>query len=153
MKAIWIVLGSALLLAGCSRAPLAFLQEDNHRVDIAIEELRTEVADLKHTLHGTQVALQLLEEREKKAQKPPARSPELAQQIATLSQKVAQLEKLHEKISSHASQSQNSFSQLRDKMRELENEIARQNRRLDEVAKLKNTLTSLSQALKNKNAE
>lgn len=151
MRAFFVL---ALLLAGCSRAPLAFLQEDNHhRVDIAIDELRTEVADLKHALHGTQVALQILEEREKKVQKPLARSPELAQQIAALSQKVAQLEKLHEKISSHASQSQTTFSQLRDKMRELENEIATQNKRLDEVAKLKSTLTSLSQALKNKNAD
>ncbi len=124
-------------------------------MDIALEELRLELSDLKHSLDGTKVDLQLMDEKIRgqesslKSQltnKTQAKGAELSLQLANFERKLSEL-------SSHANQTSATFTKLQDRLRDMEQEIQAQNRRLDEVVKLKGTLSSLSQVLKEKSKE
>lgn len=159
-----ILIVICLTLGSCSSQQLS-ARKVNHENNVALEELRIEVADVKHALHSTQVELRILEEKVKNNQTSKTAAKEsnqsnLALQLANLEKKFLHLEKIQDKftsdlrqISVHANQSATAFSQYKDKLRELEQDIAAQNKRLDEVVKLKSTLTSISKAIKEKNED
>jgi LysM repeat protein len=93
--------------------------------DAVVEELRTEIADVKHTLHGTEVELRLLEEKIDSQEG--GHVVKLQEQIATLQRKLAALERVQEKmvadirtLSTHANQTSTSLSHYRDKIQELD---------------------------------
>jgi LysM repeat protein len=103
------------------------------------EEMRTEIADLKHALHGTEVELKLLEERLESRDAEPAKND-----VAALQRKIALLEKTVDKMSgelrslmTYANQTSASLSQYREQIQAIDH-------KLDEVAKLRSTLTQIS---------
>ncbi len=147
-----------LLLTSCSHY-ISSLQDEKRQANIALDEMRIELADVKHTLKGYQVELNILEEKLKNqtAAKPDAKLKDVSGQLAALERKVAQLEKVQEKaladlrgLSGHANQTSSAFEQVRKKLFDIEQEIATQSHRLDEVGKLKGTLTSISKAMAQK---
>jgi LysM repeat protein len=96
--------------------------------DIALEDLRSEVADVKHTLHATEVEFRLLEE--KLDVQGTSKVSELKEQIATLIRKISTLEHSQDKIaadirslSAHANQTTASLSQYRDKIQEIDRHV------------------------------
>lgn len=109
--------------------------------DHLFEEMKTEIADLKHALHGTEVELKLLEEkfdtRETEAASPKG-------DVAALQRKIALLEKTIDKMNvdlrslmTYANQTTTSLSLYRDQIQEID-------RKLSEVSKLRSTLTQMS---------
>lgn len=131
-----------LLFWGCA-SQFAALQ-NNRQYDIAIEEVRTEVADLKHALHGAEVEIHLLEE---KLETPPSKTSELNETLLSLQRKIAILERNQDKLagdirslSNHAHQTTASLSQYREQIQELDI-------RFEDLNKIKNTLSSISKSM------
>lgn len=125
------------LIVGCTSTMTALRGNQEHLFD----EMRTEIADLKHALHGTEVELRLLEEKfENQDRVKPAPQGE----VSTLQRKLGALEKNYEKLSTdvkslmtYANQTTTSLSQYRDQIQEID-------KKLSEVSKLRSTLTQIS---------
>jgi len=116
----------APLFWGCTSQFTAARGNDDH----VFEEMRTEIAELRHALHGTEVELRLLEEK----LEAPASSKD---GVAALQRKITALEKTVESLMAYANQNTASLSAYRD-------QIARIDQKLDEIAKLRSTLTQIS---------
>lgn len=165
MRSILLSFAMALICSSCG-SNLAMRGPGLRETDAALEEMRMDLADVRHALNSTQVELNILEDKLKNqdnaifAFKDQAsqKSPQINQlnaQISALEKKLVLLEKIQEKsltdlrqLSSHANQTSGMFSQYKEKMQELEREIAAQNRKFDEFAKLKTTLSSISKLMK-----
>jgi D-gamma-glutamyl-meso-diaminopimelic acid endopeptidase CwlS len=115
--------------------------------DAEVYELRIEVEDLKHLLHTTQVELGLFDERLKKQAVSTAKGQENNSQVAALERKIAQLEKTLDKAAADLRTLNTSVHQAISKIQSLETDLISHDTRLDEVAKLKETLTSISKAM------
>jgi LysM repeat protein len=129
-----------LLLAGCTSSFTAFR---GHQ-DSTMDDLRMEVADLKHALHATEVEVKILEERVEAAEG--KATTVKIDETADLKKKISALERSIDKINgeirslaSYTSQTTASLSQYREQILMLD-------RKLDEVAKLRSTLSELSQS-------
>jgi len=103
--------------------------------------MKTEIADLRHALHGTEVELKLLEEKFDSREDQHA-SPK--GDVVTLQRKISLLEKTIDKMNvelkslmNYANQTTTSLSQYRDQIQEID-------RKLGEVSKLRSTLTQIS---------
>lgn len=113
--------------------------------EVLLDEIRIELGDLKHAMHTYQVDIQILEEKLRKQEQMIALLKS-AQQVKPpsntdhIERKISLLEKNQEKTDI-------SLIQYKEKIHEFEQEISQQNQRLDEVAKLKSTLTSISKAM------
>jgi LysM repeat protein len=110
--------------------------------DHLFEEMRTEIADLRHALHGTEMEVKLLEERleNQDAKKSSAGHED----TVSLQRKVTALEKTIDKMSNdlkslmaYANQTTSSLAQYRDHIQEID-------RKINEVAKLRSALTTIS---------
>jgi LysM repeat protein len=117
------------------------------------DEFRIEVDDLKYALHTAQVDLGLLSERlqkqdstVRKIQSQHQETPSLSQ-LALLEKKVLHLENVLDKAASDLRALNQSLHQTLSKIQSLETHISQHEKRLDEVAKLKGTLTSISKAI------
>lgn len=136
MKKSLLILMCTPLIWGCTSTLTALRSPNN---DAVFEEMRMEIADLKHTLHGTEVEVKLLEERLDGREENPGKGD-----LAAVQRKIAALEKTVDKMSSdlkslmnYASQTTSSLSQYRDRIQELD-------RKLEEVTQLKSTLSQIS---------
>ncbi len=128
---------------------------DQKETDYIIAELKSDIADLKQQTNHHNVEFQILDEKLEKvyALKANDLSHKISE-ISRLERKVAELERVIEKtkdelreIAAHANQSSSSFMQYREKLLACERQIAHQSEVLNEVGKLKGTLTSLSKAM------
>ncbi len=109
--------------------------------DLSAELIRIELADVKQELHAVQVNMELLEERMRKqelARLKMNKEPAVASPL--IEQKIAALENDLKQLGAH-------YKQALSKIRELESHLAAHESRLGEVVKLKETLTSVSQAI------
>jgi LysM repeat protein len=144
LRALSLILFT-LLFAGCTSY---FLNNDQkNQTHLLFEELRQEIVELKHALKSNQVSLELLEEKfqdqehsltslkyQASAKNP--KTEQIALEINTLEQRVDYLEKFREKV-----------DQMLQKVHECENELAMQKLRLEDISKLKATLSSISQVM------
>jgi len=136
----------------------ASLQAGPRRTDYTVavmDELRLEVEDLKHALKTTQVELNLLDERLKKQDsgKPGKElNPGLSTQVGALEKKVAHLEKTLEKVVQDLRTLSISTSETLTQIQSLQQSLSSQEKRFEEVSKLKGTLTSISKAIGQKPA-
>jgi LysM repeat protein len=135
----------------CSASPLVAGQLEN-----SLDELRLELADIKHGLHTQNVELNILDEKLKNQErslssfKTLSTTPKqdaVAESLSSLEKRLSLIEKKQEKISADLRQLS---TQAMTKLQELEQEIAAENKRLDDLSKLKNTLSSLSKAIQQK---
>ncbi len=129
------ILMCTLLLVGCTSSYTAL--RGNH--DSAINDLRMEIADLKHALHGTEVEVKLLEER-MESEKIPAVSNESAE----LKRKLALLEKNLDKLTGEIRSFTTFSTQTSAALAVYRQQIASIEGKLDEISKLRSTLSQLS---------
>ncbi|MES2344439.1 MAG: LysM peptidoglycan-binding domain-containing protein [Chlamydiota bacterium] len=141
-----------LLLTGCS-SYIATMQEEKKRYDISYDEMRIEMSDLKHALHATQVELNILEEKVKKQDailaqnKQPSLNQTLLQQISECEKKINNLHKIQEQIIEDLKNFQSYAQDASHTLQMLSQEIKAQNKKFDELSKIKATLSSLSQTM------
>ncbi len=138
MYFVYSPLVCTLLLVGCTSSFTA-LRGTN---DSAINDLRMEVADLKHALHGTEVEVKLLEERMEGAEG----SIDSARESTDLNRKIVVLEKNLDKLTSELRALTHFSTQTTAALSSYRQQIGAIDSKLDEIAKLRSTLTELSRA-------
>lgn len=138
MYFVYSTLVCTLLLVGCTSS-LTALRGTN---DSAINDLRMEIADLKHALHGTEVEVKLLEERMEGAEG----SIDNARESTDLNRKIAILEKNLDKLASELRALSHFSTQTTAALSSYRQQIGAIDSKLDEIAKLRSTLTELSRA-------
>lgn len=94
-----------------------------------LDELRLEINDIKYALHTAQVDISLIDERSKKPS-----------QFAALEKRIAALEKTLDKVVADLRMVSTTISQV-------DARLLSQDERLQEVGKLKSTLTSIAKAV------
>ena len=110
-----------------------------------LEEMRVDIDDLKYALKSTQVELNILDEKMRKQE---TSNTAVAKQSAhSLESKIAHLEKPQEKAAADLRALNGSLSQALAKIQALEQQAGSQEKRLDDIAKLKETLTTISKAI------
>lgn len=109
-----------LVLAGCSSY---FNSSNDSEHQMAYEELKREMAEVRHALHATEVELRLLEE--KVDIQDVSKIDTYEEQIKTLIHKLATLEKAQERafadirsLSTHANQTTTALSQYKELIQE-----------------------------------
>lgn len=117
-----------------------------------LDELRIAVDDLKYALKSTQVELNILDERVKKQSSSKTKEDVsalslLTTQVNSLEKKVANLEKTLEKAANDLRTLSSTATAALTKIQGMEQDLVSQEKRIDEVAKLKGTLTSISKAI------
>ena len=150
---IWALIVTSLMMTSCN-THMAVLQQDKHENTVALNEMRSELADLKHALNNAQVEIQILEEQvqnqESLSKKPKvgvsspndSKLPQLERRLAVLEQ---MQEKIHadlKQLSSHANQTSTCLQQYSAKISELEQNVERQ--KGDLRSSLKTLTSSLS---------
>ena len=125
-----------------------------------LDELRIELDDIKHFLKTTQVELNILDERVKKQNSSKAQSQSaeastlmhLSSQVSALEKKVTSLEKTWEKAAADLRALSTTAAEALTKIQALEQDLFSHEKKLDEVSKLKGTLTKISSAIGQKAA-
>lgn len=154
MKRSYFVL-AALACASCS--PLkSSPREEKHQLELTLRGLQTNLDDQRHDLNCFQTELQILDGRIKYYENALAtlKQHELESQQAKLEQVQQQFQALEAKLTNfadlqaselkdlrqlldHANETTAALTQFKEWMHELEGELHQQNKRFDEVAKLK----------------
>jgi LysM repeat protein len=145
-----------LLFSGLSYELSA--RQNNYYPDSAIDALRLELSDVKHELHSARVEITLLEEKIAKQEKAIAagRSQDslkqnekklLTSDLDSIQKKIDHLEKILDKALIDLRTLSANENKAIAKIQELENTQALQERKFDEISKLKTTLTSISKAI------
>lgn len=143
-----------LVLTGCS----SLFQDDGAvHATRAVNELRQEIADLKHELRSTQVSFQILEEKyhfqDQAISTMKLKNPkwdQLANQLTVLERKLYQVEKFQESVLADLRALSMHHEEQGGRLNQCERDVAFQKNRLEDVGKLKSTLSSISQAMQNK---
>lgn len=126
-------------------------------------KIRTEVEDLKHDLNTSDIELHILEGKlidqeetiallkEQLLTSQNGKLTDLEQTALNLQKKLASFEKKQEEIladirqlGSHANDTTTALSQYKDKICEMEKSILSQNKKFDEIGKIKKSLETLS---------
>ncbi|MGE5196374.1 MAG: LysM peptidoglycan-binding domain-containing protein [Anaerolineae bacterium] len=159
---LWIFALSIFLFNGCT-SQFSALNSNRRQNDFILDELRFEIADLKSSLTALKTDLQLLEEkteeqRQSAAQKSPKVALELAndlqKQLSSVEKNLRELYRIQDKVNHELDQfhrfseeTRAFFLQYRGKIASFEEAITEHSQKLNEVAKLKSTLVSISQAM------
>lgn len=161
----WLCCFGLLLLASCT--PLKSSPNDErHQVELTLHEVQTNLDDVRHDINCFQTELQILDGRIKyyentlaalkqhDLEKQQTRIEQLSVQIQALEKKWLSLEKNQGRdseelgsLSSHANETTAALSQFKDRIGELEQEIHSQNRKFDELAKLKGHIEMLAKGI------
>lgn len=165
MKRFALIPICLFISSGCS--PLkSSPKEEKHQLELTLHELQTNLDDVHHDLNCFQTELQILDGRikyyenaltslkQQDFEKQQWKIDRLAEQIAALEKKYSSFETSHEtsaqdvqQLTSHANETSAAMIQFKKRLTELEQEIQSQNRRFDEIAKLKNNIEGLAQHL------
>ena len=154
-------LSFVLLCAGCSG--LHFSREEHHKTELTLHKMRIEVEDLKHDLNTSDIELHILEGKlidqeetlgmlkEQMMESQTEKIDDLQQVISAFNKKISNLEKKQEEIlsdlrqlGSHANETTTALSQYKDKICEMEKTILFQNKKFEELTKLKKNLEVFS---------
>jgi len=156
-SSICVLIG--LSLSACT-SHLAMLQKDKYDSSIAMDEMRIELSDMKHTLNNTQIEIQLLEEKVRSYEtiaKSPVNSTSSYSdpRLVGIEKRLSQISSLHDKLAvevrqlqDHANQTSNSFTQYQSRLKQIDAEIAVQAQLIEELGGLKTTLKSIAHAVK-----
>lgn len=157
-----------LFLAFSSCSPLRTSPHDEkHLWELTIHEVQTNLDDLHHDINRFQAELQILDGRMKHyenalaslkqqgIEKQQAKIDLVAQQFHSLEKKWLAFEKMQETekeewghLMIHAQETRASLVQFKERIEELEKELLSQNRRFEELAKVKGNIESIAKALK-----
>ena len=152
---------ACLLLAACS--PLKTSPHDEkHQLELTLHEVQTNLDDLRHDVNCYQTEIQILDGRikyyetalaslkQQDLEKQQVKIEQLLHQVQALEKRWSSLEKTQEnksheleRLLSYANESTAALSQFKDRIQELEEHILSQNRRFEELAKLKGHIETL----------
>lgn len=127
----------SFICIGCS-SHLAVIQQGKNEHSHVMQQIRQEIADVKHGLNNTQVELQILEEQYRIQENSSSKGD---------TSKVAALEKKIVQISSHANQLSQSLTDCHEKIANLEKIVEHQQALLAEVGHLKGSLSTVIHSL------
>jgi len=118
-----------------------------------VDEMRLELSDVKHELHSARIEISLLEERiaKQEQQRISTQGDEKLGPAEGLSKKVAECEKLLNKVLADVRTLSQQTSKALSRVQELEAALATQDKKFEEISKLKGMLTSLSQGVEAEN--
>jgi LysM repeat protein len=156
---------AALLPIACS--PLKSSPNDEkHQLELTLHELQTNFDDVRHDLNCFQTEMQILDGRikyyenalsnlkQQDLEKQQSKIDLLSQQIAAFEKKIAVLEHTNntgsqdlQQLTSHANETSAALAQFKNRIAELEQEIQSQNRRFEQIAKLKGHFEGLTKQL------
>jgi len=163
----YLLCGAALFaLSSCS--PLRSSPDDEkHQLELTLHEVQTNLDDLRHDINCFQTEIQILDGRikyyenalatlkQQDLEKQQAKIDLLVQQIHQLEKKWTTLEKTQsggdkelQELMAHANETTSALAQFKDRIQELEQDILSQNRRFDDVAKLKGNIETLAKGLR-----
>jgi chromosome segregation ATPase len=157
-----LVAALAALFSSCS--PLRSSPNDEkHQLELTLHEVQTNIDDVRHDINCFQTELQILDGRIKyyentlahlkqhDLERHQAKLDQLGQQIQALEKKWASFETTQasdtshlRELTSHANETTASLTQFKERIDELEKEILSQNRRFDELARLKGRIENLA---------
>lgn len=161
---------SSLLFLTASCSPLKSSPNDEkHQLELTLHEVQTNLDDLRHDINCFQTELQILDGRIKYYENTLSslKHHDLEKQQAKIDQLIAQVQVLEKKwlslengqkddleqlqnLSAHANETTAALSQFRNRIDELEKDIFSQNRKFDEVAKLKGHIEILAKSFQSK---
>lgn len=160
---IFCLLLAPLFFTSCS--PLRSSPSDGqHIFELSLHEVQTNLDDLRHDIHCFQTELQILEGRILSHEnalatlgldKQQERIDQLATQLQVLEKHLEAEEKGKSKagaevkqLTSHANETTAALSQFKERILEIEHELLEQNRRFEELGKVKGNLEALVKTLK-----
>lgn len=155
-----------ILLASCS--PLRNSPNDEkHQWELKLHEVLTNLDDLKHDINCFQTEIQILDGRikyyenalaalkQQDIEKQQAKLDQLTRDLNGLEKKWSAFEKSQDgtkgdmlQLASHANETTSALSQFKSRIQELEQEILSQNRRFDELAKIKGNIETIAKSIK-----
>ncbi len=156
-----------LLLALPSCSPLKSSPNDEkHQLELTLHEVKTSLDDVKHDINCFQTELQILDGRIKyyentlttlkqhDLEKQQARIEQLGTQVQALEKKWLSLEKNQKGdsnelkgLSTYADETSAALAQFKNRLTELEQEIQSQNRKFEELGRLKGHIENLAKGL------
>jgi LysM repeat protein len=159
------VCASLALFSSCS--PLkSSPKEEKHQMELTLHEIQTNLDDLRHDVHCFQTEMQILDGKIKHhenalsglkqgyLEKQEGRLDEINKVVSELEKRIANLQSSHQseskdikQLTSHANETSSALTQYKDRINELERQLLTQNRKFDEIVKLKGTLESLAKAI------
>ncbi len=160
-----VLCGLLALAVACS--PLkSSPRDEKHQLELTLHALQTNLDDVHHDLNCFQTELQILDGRikyyenaitglkQQDIEKQQSKIEQIAQQISALEKKYSSFERTHEngvqdlqQLTAHANETTAALTQYKSRIAELEQEIQLQNRRFEEIAKLKGHFEGLSKQL------
>lgn len=162
-KWFFLLLLTPVLFTSCS--PLRSSPSDGqHLLELTLHEIQTNLDDLRHSVNCFQTELQILEGRlqtheqtltELGVEKQQGKIEQLSKQIQALEKnwdvyQKGQTGTLQEfkQFQSYAGETSNALAQFKKRILEIEQELLEQNRRFEELAKIKGNLESLAKTWK-----
>jgi LysM repeat protein len=156
----------ALLIPGCS--PLtSSAHDEKHQLELTLHEVQTNLDDLRHDINCFQTELQILDGRikyyesaltafkQQDLEKQQTKIDHLNSELQALEKRwtVAEKTQLTEseellQLTSHAKETSSVLFQFKERIEELEKELAVGQRRFEELGKLKNNIEALGKAIR-----
>ncbi|MES2273383.1 MAG: LysM peptidoglycan-binding domain-containing protein [Chlamydiota bacterium] len=162
MKHLILYFAAFALLSACS--PIRSSPHDEkHQMELTLHEVQTNLDDLRHDIHSYQTEIQILDGRikyyenaltclkQQDIEKQYVKIDQLSEQLHALEKKWNIFENWQNEESGnlkqllfHSKETTAALSQFKDRIQELEQDILLQNRRFEELAKLKGTIETLA---------
>lgn len=166
MKNKWIFCLLPLLATSC--APLRTSPHDEkHQWELKLHEIQTHLDDLKHDINCFQTELQIIDGKirfyenslanlkEQDLAKQKEHIEQISKELRILTQKWSALEGVRagekaelSQLNLHASETHMALTQYKSRLQELEQSIIVQNRRFEELGKIKSSLEAVAKSLK-----
>jgi len=154
------------LLYGCS--PLtSSVHDEKHQLELTLHEVQTNLDDLRHDINCFQTELQILDGRikyyenalttfkQEDLEKHQVKIEQLTRELQSFEKRWSSAEKARFsdsqeliQLSSHAKETTASLFQFKERIEELEKELAMGQRRFEELGKLKTNIEALGKAIR-----
>jgi len=138
-------------------------QDVSHRMELTLQEVQTNIDDSRHDIHCFRSELDIIDGRLRQLETNLSsfktayltnlenRCDYLAKQIAELENKTSGYESTHKgsssnlkRLSEHANETSHVLEQFKSRMNEIEKSVSQQNKKLDEVTKLRRVIEKLA---------
>jgi LysM repeat protein len=166
LRFLFPILSGAVFLFGCS--PLtSSAHDEKHKLELTLHEVQTNVDDLRHDINCFQTELQILDGRIKyyenaltlfkqgDLEKQQAKIELLTHELQSLEKRWSAAEKNRSieseerlQLTSHAKETTSALLQFKERIEELEKELAIGQRRFEELGKLKTNIEALGKAIR-----
>jgi LysM repeat protein len=167
MSKKFLYLTPFLFLAGSCSPLRTSPNDDKHQWELKLHEVLTNLDDIKHDINCFQTEMQILEGRikhyenalttlkQQEVEKQQEKLEQLGRDLHLLEAKWAGFEKSQsstkgdlQQLANHANETTAALSQFKNRVAELEQDILSQNKRFEDLAKLKGNIESIAKSIK-----